>query len=72
MIIQKEEYLIDRGSASPAFSFVLTNCASGRVHVKLYLDFSMAYPQKGLTCWRKKISGYDGIIFAVGTVTVNS
>ena len=28
MIIQKGEYLIDGGSASPAFSFVLRNCAS--------------------------------------------
>ena len=46
MTIQKEEYLIDRGSASPAFSFLLRNCASGRVHVNLYLDFSMAYPPK--------------------------
>ena len=46
MTIQKEEYLIDRGSGSPAFSFLLRNCASGRVHVNLYLDFSMAYPQK--------------------------
>ena len=33
----------------------------------------MAYPQKWLTCWSKKLnSGYDGIIFAVGTVKVNS
>ena len=46
MTIQKEEYLIDRGSGSPVFSFLLRNCASGRVHVNLYLDFSMAYPQK--------------------------
>ena len=68
MTIQKEEYLIDRGSGSPVFSFLLRNCASGRVHVNLYLDFSMAYPQKWLTCWKKKNSGYDGIIFAVGTV----
>ena len=48
------------------------NCDSGRVHVNLYLDFSMAYPQKWLSYWRKKNSGYDGIIFAVGTVKVNS
>ena len=46
MTIQKEEYLIERGSASPAFSFLLRNCASGRVHVNLYLDFIRTYPQK--------------------------
>ena len=46
MITQKEEYFIDRGSASPAFSFVLRNRAIGRVHVNLYLDFSIAYPQR--------------------------
>ena len=45
---------------------LLINCTSGRVHVNLYLDFSRAYPQKWLTCWKKENSGYEGIIFAVG------
>ena len=45
---------------------LLINCTSGRVHVNLHLDFSMAYPQKWLTCWKKENSGYEGIIFAVG------
>ena len=39
---------------------------SGSVHVNLYLDFSRAWPQKWLTCRRKKKSGYDGIIIPVG------
>ena len=38
---------------------LLINCISGRVHVNLYLDFSRAYPQKWLTWWRKKKSGYN-------------
>ena len=41
---------------------LLLNCTSGRVHVNSYLDFIRAYPQKWLTCWRKKNSGYHGII----------
>ena len=42
------------------------DCTSGSIHVNLYLDFSRAYPQKWLTCWRKKNSGYYAIIFPVG------
>ena len=42
------------------------DCTSGSGHVNLYLDFSRAYPQKWLTCWRNKNSGYDEIIFLVG------
>ena len=45
---------------------LLINCTGGGAHVNLYLDFSTAYPQKWLTWWGKKNSGYDGIIFGVG------
>ena len=48
------------------YCHLLINCTGGRVHVNLYLDFSRAYPQKWLTCWKKENSGYEGIIFAVG------
>ena len=29
------------------------------IHLSLYLDFSRAYPQTGLTCWSKENSGYE-------------
>ena len=35
---------------------LLINWTGGRVHVNLYLDFSRAYPQKWLTCWKKENS----------------
>ena len=50
------------GYTTNVYFQLLLNCTSGRVHVNSYLDFIRAYPQKWLTCWRKKNSGYHGTI----------